>query len=522
MSAFLTLDSLSLATPDGRRLFDGLTLAFGRERTGLVGRNGSGKSTLLNFIASGGEPAAGSVLRRGSVGALAQVADETLSVDEALGVAGGLARLRRMEAGAGSLEDAAEADWTLEGRIAEALAEVGLPGLALDRRIATLSGGERTRVAIARLLIEAPDLLLLDEPTNNLDADGRAAIAELLARWKGGAIVASHDRALLEHVDRIVELTPVGVAVFGGGWSAFEAARDAARLRAETELERAADALKAAERAVQKGREKRDRRDAAGRAYARSGSAPKIVLGGMKRRAEESAGKETLLAERLIGEKAEALDEARSRVEILTPLHVDLPSPVLSAGRLLLSLAGVEARFGARRLFGPLSLEVRGPERIAVAGRNGAGKSTLLRIVAGELAPAAGEVRRPGRVAMLDQHVGLLEPAATILDNMRRTNPGLTEFAARSVLARFAFRNDAALQVAGTLSGGERLRAGLACVFAGQPPDLLILDEPTNHLDLAAIEQLEAALKGFRGALMLVSHDRAFLQAIGVTRTLTL
>ena len=195
MTALVILDSISLATPDGRPLFDGLTLALGRERIGIVGRNGCGKSTLLRLIAGEAEPAGGSVHRAGSIGMLAQLADERLSVAQALGVSDGLARLRRLERGDGSLDDAAEADWTLPSRIEEALAGTGLPALPLDRSVASLSGGERTRVALARLLIEAPDLLLLDEPTNNLDADGREAVAQLLARWQGGCVVASHDRA---------------------------------------------------------------------------------------------------------------------------------------------------------------------------------------------------------------------------------------------------------------------------------------------------------------------------------------
>ena len=232
MPAFLVLDSISLATPDGRPLFDGLTLALGRERTGLVGRNGCGKSTLLRLIAGEIEPAGGSLQRIGSIGMLAQLADERLTVDEALGVAGDLARLRRLERGEGSLDDAADADWTLETRLQAALVEAGLPSLSLHRPIASLSGGERTRLALARLLIEAPDLLLLDEPTNNLDADGRQAVAQLLERWQGGVLVASHDRALLERVDRIVELTPIGISIFGGAWSGLcRGARGRARPR---------------------------------------------------------------------------------------------------------------------------------------------------------------------------------------------------------------------------------------------------------------------------------------------------
>jgi ATPase subunit of ABC transporter with duplicated ATPase domains len=503
MPAFLTLDSISLATPDGRPLFDGLTLALGRERTAVVGRNGCGKSTLLRVIAGEIEPAGGSVQRAGSIGVLAQLSDDRLTVAEALGVAGDLACLQRIESGNGTLDDATEADWTLEPRLDAALLETGLPALPRDCRLATLSGGERTRVALARLLIEAPDLLLLDEPTNNLDTNGREAVAQLLERWRGGVIVASHDRALLEQVDRIVELAPVGVTIFGGAWSAFADARDAARSRAEAELDRASDALRNAERAAQTARENKARRDKAGRASRAKGGEPRITLNAEKQHAENSG----------------------ARVEVLTPLAIELPKTGLPGSRQLVVFKDVVIAHGARRLFGPLSFEIRGPERIAIAGANGAGKTTLLHLIAGNLEASAGDSRRlTDRVAVLDQHVGLLDPAGTILDNLRRLNPDLSDNEARAALARFAFRNKAALQIAGTLSGGERLRAGLACVFARREPPflLLLLDEPTNHLDLTSIEVLEAALSGFDGALVAVSHDQSFLQAIGVEREIRL
>jgi ATPase subunit of ABC transporter with duplicated ATPase domains len=377
MTAFLTLDSISLTTPDGRPLFDGLTLAIGRERTGLVGRNGCGKSTLLRAIAGEIEPSRGSVQRAGSIGTLAQQADDHLTVAQALGVAGDLARLRRLERGEGSLEDATEADWTLETRLAAALVDTGLPALPLDRLLASLSGGERTRVALARLLIEAPDVLLLDEPTNNLDADGRAAVAELLARWRGGVVVASHDRALLARVGRIVELAAIGVTVFGGAWPEFAEVRDAARARAEAELTRASDALRSAERAVQQAKEKKGRRDKAGRAWRAKGIEDKMFMDREKQRAENSGARESHIAERLIGERADALEQARARVEVLTPLSIDLPKTRLPGSRELLAFKDVVMAHGARRLFGPLSLDVRGPERIAVRGANGSGKTTV-------------------------------------------------------------------------------------------------------------------------------------------------
>jgi ATPase subunit of ABC transporter with duplicated ATPase domains len=524
MTALLTLDSISLITPDGRPLFDALTLALGRERIGLVGRNGSGKSSLLRLIAGEIEPEAGSIRRAGSLGMLAQLADEKLTVSQALGVANDLAWLRRIECGEGSLDDANQADWTLPSRLDAALAETGLPALPLSRAIASLSGGERTRVAIARLLIEAPDVLLLDEPTNNLDIEGREAIARLLERWRGGAIVASHDRALLERVDRIVELTPIGVTVFGGAWSAFAEQRDAARARAEADLKRTSDSLRNAERAMQKAKEKKARRDKAGRAWRAKGIEDKMFMDAERQRAENSGAREGHLADRIIEDRNSALQEARARVEVLTPLSIDLPRTNLPPGRGLVVIRDAVMDFAHRRLFGPLSFEFRGPGRVAISGPNGSGKTTLLRLIAGELQPSAGEVHQlTDRIAVLDQHVGLLDPAARIFDNLRRLNPGLSDNEARAALARFAFRNTAALQIAGTLSGGERLRAGLACVFARpQPPLLLLLDEPTNHLDLASIEVLEAALAVFDGALIAVSHDRAFLRAIGIEREIAL
>ena len=520
MSALLTLDSLSATTPEGRPLFHDLTLSVGpQERIGLVGRNGSGKSTLLSIIAGDSAPAGGHLTLSARVGVLAQVWPASISVADALGVADLLAAIARIEGGEGSDDDFALADWTLDARATEALADMGLHAMNLDRRIATLSGGERTRVGLARLLLEAPDLILLDEPTNNLDADGRTAVADLLARWRGGAIVASHDRELLERVDRIVELTPIGVRQVGGGWSAFAAVRDAERARAATELEAAARGAKATDRAAQERRESKARRDKVGRAYAMSGSAPKILLGRQAERAENSSGRDGRLAERQAEAASERLVAARAEVEVLTPLVIDLPPSGLPANRELLALEDATLDLGGRVL-GPWSLTIRGPERVALTGANGAGKSSLLRLALGSLQPSSGAVRRAdGKLAMLDQHVGLLDPAATILDNFLALNPGSGGHEGHAALARFAFRNRDAHRITGTLSGGERLRAGLACVIGGQEPaQLLLLDEPTNHLDLTSIEVLEEALAGYDGALLVVSHDRRFLEAIGVTR----
>jgi ATPase subunit of ABC transporter with duplicated ATPase domains len=520
----IVLQALSLTTPDGRELLSNLDLSFGPLRTGLVGRNGTGKTTLLRVIAGELTPKSGSVAIDGHVGMLRQaVQADDATVAETLGIMPDLARLARIDAGMPEPDDFERADWTLVARIAQSLSTVGLPGLALDRPTATLSGGQRTRLALAALLLEQPDFLLLDEPTNNLDADGRAAIADLLRHWKGGAIVVSHDRELLRGVDQIVELTSLGAKLYGGNWDAYEARRALDLAAAQHDLGTAERQLADISRKAQERTERKARADSRGRAKAARGDMPRIVAGGMKRAAEETSASQSRLADRQRSDATADLAAARAEIEILEPLTVTLEPSGLPAGRIVLQLDNLTGGPTDKPIIRNLSVNIIGPERVALTGPNGSGKTTLLRLATGALPPMSGAVRITPRHALLDQQVALLDPALTIRDNYLRLNPADTENACRAALARFAFRAEAALKLVGELSGGEMLRAGLAATIgASHPPELLILDEPTNHLDIHAIAAVEAGLRAYDGALLVVSHDRAFLAAIGVTREIAL
>ena len=521
----LSLKALTFRTPDGRTLFDTLDLSFAPGRTGLIGRNGTGKSTLLRLIAGEVLPAAGDVLVTGRIGMLRQtVQAESGSVAEALDVADALARLARLETGAGTLDDAELADWTLPQRIETALGEVGLSMLDPARPVETLSGGQRTRLGLARLLLLDPDILLMDEPTNNLDAEGRAAVAHLLKRWRGMAVIVSHDRSLLREMDQIVELTSLGATLYGGNWDLYEAQKALQLAAAERGLQQASGALEALEQRAQAAREKQAKRNAAGARGAAKGGTPRILLGARKDNAERTGGEQSKLADRRHAAADEQVEAARAKVEILTPLSIRLNPTHLAAGSTVLQFDRVTGGpVPGNPVLRAVSFALTGPDRVAVTGPNGSGKTTLLRLAVGALTPSEGSVRITPRHALLDQTVRLLDPALTIRDNYLALNPGETENDCRAALARLQFRGDAALRMVGTLSGGEVLRAGLACTIGSpRPPDLLILDEPTNHLDIHAVAELEAGLTAYDGALLVVSHDADFLAAIGITRTIAL
>ena len=402
-----------------------------------------------------------------------------------------------------------------------ALARAGLVAES-GTRLETLSGGQRTRAALAALVFRYPDFLLLDEPTNNLDRDGRRAVIDLLAGWHGGAVVVSHDRELLETVDAIVELTTLGANRYGGNWSRYRERKALELTAAQHDLAQAEKRLTEVARSTQLAAERKARKDATGKRTAARGDIPRILIGARKQRAENTSGANARLADRLKDEAAADLAAARERIERLQDMAVSIAPTGLPASKVVLRLDDVTAGYiPGCPVLESVSLDVFGPARVAITGPNGSGKSTLLALVTRALEPWSGTVRVMVPSAMLDQKVSILDPGATIRDNFLRLNPGAGENACRAALARFMFRADAALQRVSTLSGGQMLRAGLACVIGGsEPPSLLILDEPTNHLDLDSIAAVEAGLKAYDGALLAVSHDEAFLQNIGINRRL--
>ncbi len=522
MSSLLTLQDISYVTADGRTLFQSINFSIAAGRTGLVGRNGAGKSTLLHIMSGTLPPASGTLATIGRIGVLRQnigaSTGETLA--DLFHLREDFDRLARIETGEADDLDLEQADWLLPQRFELALQQVGLRELFPYAPLSALSGGQQTRAALAALVFHEPDLILLDEPTNNLDREGREAVAELLSRWRGAAVIVSHDRELLRSVDSIAELSQEGLRIYGGNWDFYRETKQQEQEGAERDLFLAQREIREVQRKAQAAAERQARSDNRGQKSRASVGISRLLLGAREDRAEKSKGRGDALAERQRVVAETQLREAEARVERVKPMHFEVAGMAAPSGRVLLEMQGVSGGpVPGQPVIRNMSLKIVGPERIAVNGRNGAGKTSLLRLITGDLEPVEGRIVRPAYITMFDQQMSLMDREATLYDNFRRLNPGSNDNEAFSALARFSFRGESVRRIAGTLSGGELLRAALACVLGGSgKPELFILDEPTNHLDLDSVEALEKALGTYDGALLVVCHDRTFLDAIGIGR----
>ena len=521
----VTLEGVSYQLPDGSSLFSDLNLHLDQRHTGLVGRNGVGKSVLARLITGDISPTAGRCLRTEKVYYLTQHITHApgQTVADLAGVRPLINALERIEQGSTAQADfdAVGEQWNIRQLLLDQLAHNNLEHLMPSTPTSRLSGGEAMRVALMGAFMTQADLLILDEPTNHLDREQRLVLQAQLSHWPKALLVISHDRELLEPMTRILELSALGLASYGGGYSFYAQAKAQQKTVAEQQLAHAKLERNRQEQRLREQAEQLERRRSRGSKSASTGNQAKILLGRQKERSQNSNGKWQQHQQAAREALSVRVRQAASQVEGQQPVFVYAHTASQHSAAHIAELVEARLPCGVEPLR-TLSLTLSRGQRVALLGPNGCGKSTVLKVLAGQVPILAGLADIRVKTTYLDQHLALLNLESSVLEQLQALNRQFTESELRTRLAQLGLGAEHVNRPCAQLSGGERLKAAMACVFyAEQPAQLLLLDEPVNHLDLASVQALESMLNQYPGTLVVTSHDENFLDAIGITHRLS-
>ncbi len=531
----IILNNLSFHLDNSLVNFTNVNLSFESLKYGIVGWNGAGKSTFLKLLSGELVPSAGTVLSSGQIASVPQnhqAIPLDASIAHVLGIEPILQALHRIRHGSIAAEDfqIAEQHWDLEEKLHTILADLNLSSIDLHGSFHQLSGGEKTKILLAKTRLTSVDFLLFDEPTNNLDSESRDIFYRYVDGLSIGVIIASHDRVLLNQCERILEITTKGINLYGGNYDFYHAQKQIKQKALEHNIQACTEKLMKSKQVVQTRFERHAQKQSQGRSKAHAqlkakGQYNKIEIKSKKGRSENTNRRIRQQADRKLQRIKEELNHIRNQQEITKNLSINLSATAVPNNKEVISIESLNFHYADRpNLIADFNFILSGPQRMAIMGKNGCGKSTLIKLIRGLLKPCSGNIRIGVKyIAYLDQSVSFLDPNLSIVDNFMNANHDLSINDAYAALAAFKFRNKQAEKSVGMLSGGEKMRAGLAVsLMSKHPPQLLILDEPTNHLDIEAVEAIEQALMLYQGALLAVSHDARFLENIYIDRYIEL
>jgi ATPase subunit of ABC transporter with duplicated ATPase domains len=529
--SMLFLQGVTYAHPNRDVLFSDINLTVNKQdKIALIGNNGAGKSTLLGMLAGRLKPSQGTVGADSKPYFVPQLFGQynALTVAEALGIHDKLLALREILEG--HLTDInlelLDDDWGIEERCQEAFAHWQLHEIALSQPMSALSGGQKTKVFLAGIMVHQPDIVLLDEPSNHLDAAGRALLYDYIRSTGSTLVVVSHDRALLNLLNTVCELSKRGITVYGGNYDFYAAQKAIENEALNLDVKAKEKALRKAKEVERESMERQQKLDARGKKKQEKAGLPTIVQNAFRNNAERSTARMKGIHAEKVGGIAQELSHLRSELPTLDKMKVDFDNSSLHRGKILVTAENVNFTYGDPPLWREnIDFQITSGERIAVKGANGSGKTTLIRMILGDLQPATGTVDRADfRSIYIDQDYSLIDNALTVYEQAQKFNSGaLQEHDIKIRLNRFLFTREYWDKSCANLSGGEKMRLMLCSLaVATQAPDMIILDEPTNNLDIQNIGILTAAINEYRGTLLVVSHDTQFLREIGIERELVL
>lgn len=522
---------MSFGFPAGNLFFNSITLTIpSRTKSALAGSNGMGKSTLLKILAGEIEPLEGSITIQNEIFYVPQMFGnfDDFTIAECLKIDKKLDALQKItdgevdEAYFETLND----DWDIGERSRQALQYWKLRNLDLNQKLGSLSGGQKTKVFLAGMMIHEPEVILLDEPTNHLDQESRHLLYDFIEKTNSTVVMVSHDRTLLNLADTIFELSNQGISTYGGNYDFYAEQKEIENEALQNDIHSKERALKKAKEKERETLERKQKLDARGKGKQEKSGVARIMMNTMRNNAQNNSSKlKAVHAEKISGISGE-LRELRSSVRSADQMKVNFNDSHLHSGKILISAEEINYAYQEIDLWQKnLSLEIRSGDRIAIKGSNGSGKTTLIKLLLGNLQPSVGKIARSDfQWIYIDQEYSLIDRTMTVYEFVQQFNDrAIPESEVKTLLARFLFGKETWDKKCEVLSGGERLRLLLCGLSISQKaPDLIILDEPTNNLDLQNVEILTDSIKDYQGTLLVISHDAVFLEEIGVIRDVIL
>lgn len=527
----ILLQNISFGFPGGNLLFNHINLTIqSHTKSALVGSNGVGKSTLLKIIAGEIQPLNGNTNIRGNIFYVPQMFGNLndLTIAECLRIDQKLHALQKITNGEvdeiyfETLND----DWDIEERCQNALEHWGLENFELTQKLEDLSGGQKTKVFLAGIQINQPDIIVLDEPTNHLDREGRKLLYDLIDKTDATVVIVSHDRILLNLVDTIFELSNQGIATYGGNYDFYAKQKEVEEEALQNDIHSKERALKKAKEKERETLERKQKLDARGKGKQEKSGVARIMMNTLRNNAEKNSSKlKNVHAEKISG-ISDDLRDLRSSLKNSDQMKVNFNDSNLHSGKILVTVEDINFTYGKEKLWKEnISMEVRSGDRISVKGSNGSGKTTLIKLLLENIKPLEGKINKTEFNSIyIDQEYSLIDNDSTLYDFVQTFNDNaMQESEVKTLLSRFLFWKDTWDKKCGMLSGGERLRLLLCGLsISNKVPDMIILDEPTNNLDLQNVEILTNSIKDYHGTLLVISHDEVFLQEIGIDRELML